>query len=41
MMKHKNFAVFILSHGRAKNVKTLKTLEKSNYTGRIIIVCEN
>lgn len=41
MMKHKNFAVFILSHGRAKNVKTLKTLEKSNYTGRIIIVCDN
>ncbi len=40
-MKHTNFAVFILSHGRPNNVKTLKTLKNSNYTGRIIIVCDN
>ena len=40
-MRHKNFAVFILSHGRANNVKTLRTLEKSNYTGRTVIVCDN
>lgn len=41
MMKHKNFAVFILSHGRANNVKTLKALEKSNYNGKIYIICDD
>lgn len=41
MMKTKNFAVFILSHGRANNVKTLKALEQSNYTGETIIICDN
>lgn len=41
MMKHKNFAVFILSHGRADNVRTLKTLENGNYTGETIIICDN
>ena len=40
-MRHKNFAVFILSHGRANNVKTLKTLDKGNYTGETIIICDN
>ena len=40
-MKHKKFAVFILSHGRAKNVKTLKALEKSNYDGKTYIICDN
>ena len=40
MMKY-NFAVFILSHGRSKNVKTIKALENSNYTGKIYIVCDN
>ena len=41
MMRHKNFAVFILSHGRAKNVKTLKALEKSNYDGKTYIICDD
>lgn len=41
MMKNNSFAVFILSHGRAKNVKTLKALEKSNYTGEIYIICDD
>ncbi len=41
MMKTKDFAVFILSHGRANNVKTLKALEQSNYTGKTIIICDN
>lgn len=40
-MRHKNFAVFILSHGRANNVKTLKTLDKGHYTGETIIICDN
>ena len=41
MMKHNDFAVFILSHGRAKNVKTLKALDKSNYDGKTYIICDN
>lgn len=41
MMKHKNFAVFILSHGRANNVKTLKTLDDGGYTGETYIICDN
>lgn len=40
-MKTKNFAVFILSHGRANNVKTLKTLDDEGYTGETIIICDN
>lgn len=40
-MRHKSFVVFILSHGRAGNIKTLKTLKKSGYTGRTIIVIDN
>ena len=33
--------MFILSHGRASNIKTLKTLKKAGYTGRTIIVIDN
>ena len=29
-----NFAVFILTHGRASNVVTLKTLKRQGYSGR-------
>ena len=36
-----NFAVFILSHGRADNVITLKTLHRAGYTGRWYIVIDN
>lgn len=36
-----NFAVFILTHGRADNVKTYSTLKKSGYTGKIYIIVDN
>ena len=36
-----DFAVFILSHGRAGNICTIKTLHKHGYTGDIIIVVDN
>lgn len=40
-MRHKKFAVFILSNGRANNVITVKTLRKYGYTGDIKIICDN
>lgn len=40
-MRHKSFVAFILSHGRAGNVKTLRTLKKAGYTGKTIIVVDN
>jgi hypothetical protein len=36
-----NFVVFILSHGRANNMFTVKSLRKHGYTGKIIIVIDN
>lgn len=36
-----DFAIFILSHGRADNVYTVKTLEKCNYTGKWYILCDD
>lgn len=36
-----DFAVLILSHGRADNVKTLKTLMNDGYTGRWYIVIDD
>lgn len=36
-----NFAVLILSHGRANNVITIDTLRKIGYTGKIYIVIDN
>lgn len=36
-----DFAVFILTHGRADNVKTYKTLKKQGYTGKIYIVIDD
>lgn len=41
MRYNKDFAVFILSHGRANNIKTLDALSKSGYTGKIYIVIDN
>lgn len=38
---NKDFAVFILSHGRANNMLTVSLLEKTNYTGRWYIVIDN
>lgn len=41
MMRHKSFAVFILSHGRANNIITIQALKKSNYTGKIYIIIDD
>lgn len=35
------FVVFILTHGRANNVITYKTLQKSGYSGRIVFIIDN
>lgn len=40
-MRHKSFVVFILSHGRAGSIKTIKTLKRAGYTGRVLIVIDN
>jgi hypothetical protein len=39
-MRH-NFCAFILSHGRADNVITYKTLRHAGYTGRIVVIIDN
>lgn len=36
-----DFAAFILTHGRANNVKTVQTLQKCGYTGKWYIVIDN
>ena len=36
-----DFAIFILSHGRANNVKTLKTLKDCGYSGKWYIIIDN
>lgn len=36
-----DFAVFILTHGRADNVVTYKTIRKHGYTGPIYLICDN
>src|SRR6202041_1961055 len=36
-----DFAVFILTHGRPHNVKTVTTLKKCGYTGRIYFIVDN
>ena len=40
-MVRDNFAIFILSHGRADNMLTTKTLDKCNYTGKWYIIIDN
>lgn len=40
-MRNKDFAAFILSHGRPDRVDTYKSLIRSGYTGRIIILIDN
>lgn len=37
----KRFAVFILSHGRANEISTVKMLERGNYTGDWYVVIDN
>jgi hypothetical protein len=36
-----DFAVLILTHGRANNVKTFNTLKKQGYTGKIYLVIDD
>jgi len=40
-MKNKDFAVFILTHGRPNKVKTYDLLIRSNYTGKIYIIIDD
>lgn len=40
-MKHRNFCVLILSHGRPDNVVTVKTLERFGYTGDWYILLDS
>jgi hypothetical protein len=40
-MENKDFAVFILTHGRPDNIKTLAALKKCNYTGPIYFIIDN
>lgn len=37
----KDFAIFILTHGRPDNVITLDTLKKCGYTGKVFLVIDN
>lgn len=38
---NKDFAIFILTHGRPDNVITLETLKKCGYTGKVFLVIDN
>lgn len=40
-MIRNNFAVFILSHGRANNLITLKTLKRCEYSGKWYVIVDN
>lgn len=40
-MKNKDFAVFIITHGRVNEQKTLQALLDCNYTGKIYLVIDN
>lgn len=40
-MRHKDFACFILTHGRPDNQKTLTSLRKSGYRGKIYLIIDN
>lgn len=40
-MENKDFAVFIITHGRPDNVKTFTTLKKCGYTGKIYFIVDN
>lgn len=41
MMKNKNFAVFILTHGRSDRVFTYAALRKNGYTGKIYLMVDD
>jgi hypothetical protein len=40
-MENNEFCVFILTHGRPDNIKTLSTLKKCGYTGKIYFIVDN
>lgn len=40
-MESKDFAIFILSHGRANTISTYKALRDGGYTGRTYVVIDN
>ena len=40
-MVRDDFAIMILSHGRANNVRTINTLKEVNYTGKWYIIIDN
>lgn len=40
-MENRDFAVFILTHGRPDNVKTLTTLRRCGYTGVVYFIVDN
>lgn len=40
-METKDFAVFILTHGRPDNVKTVATLNRCGYTGPVYFIVDN
>lgn len=40
-MKHEDFCVFILTHGRANNVETCKTLKRCGYTGKVYLLVDD
>lgn len=40
-MVREDFGIIILSHGRADNVKTVKTLKKCNYTGKWYLLLDD
>jgi hypothetical protein len=40
-MENKDFAIFIMVHGRPQKNTTLDTLKKCNYTGKVYLVADN
>lgn len=40
-MNDREYAVFILTHGRANNVRTFKTLRNDGYTGKIYLIIDD
>jgi len=36
-----DFAIFILTHGRPTNIKTMATLKECGYTGRLYLVVDD
>lgn len=40
-MFREDFAIFILTHGRPKNISTLKEIKKGNYSGKLYFLIDN